>query len=152
MSSFEPGKGADEMQSGKEVPGGFLVACGDASELLDVIEEALDQIALAVESIIAIAFDFPIGFWRDDGDAGAQFKAVNEAAGVIAFVSQKGFGLYLGGQRFGLGDVVDLATGEAERQGISQGIDNGVDFRREAAARAAHGLVEAPFLRAPALC
>ena len=60
--------------------------------------------------------------------------------------------LDLRGQRLGLGDVVDLAAGEAERQGISQGIDNGVDFRREAAARAPYGLIETPFFRAPALC
>ena len=58
----------------------------------------------------------------------------------------------LGRQRFGLGDVVSVATGEAERQWIAKGIDNHVDFRREAAARAADGLVAPPFLRAPALC
>ena len=60
--------------------------------------------------------------------------------------------LDLRGQRLGLGDVVDLAAGEAERQGIAQGIGDGMDFRRQPATRAPYGLVETPFFRAPALC
>ena len=72
--------------------------------------------------------------------------------GVVSFVGEEGVGFDLGSQRFGLGDVMDLATGETERQRISQGIDDGMDFGREATTRAADGLVEAPFLRAPALC
>ena len=47
---------------------------------------------------------------------------------------------------------MDLAAGEAERQGIAQGVDDHMDFGGQAAARAAYGLVDAPFLRAPALC
>jgi hypothetical protein len=58
----------------------------------------------------------------------------------------------LGGQRLRLRDVVDVAAGETERQGISQGVDERMDFCRQSAARAAYGLVAAPFLRAPALC
>jgi hypothetical protein len=51
-----------------------------------------------------------------------------------------------------LRDVMDLPTREAERQWIAQGINDHMDFGREPAARAANGLVEAPFLRAPAEC
>jgi hypothetical protein len=49
-------------------------------------------------------------------------------------------------------DIVDLPAGETERQRIAQGVDDHMDFGGQAAARAAYGLVEAPFLRAPALC
>jgi hypothetical protein len=55
-------------------------------------------------------------------------------------------------QRVGLRDVMDLPTREAERQRIAQGVNDHMDFRREPAARAADGLVETPFLRAPAEC
>jgi hypothetical protein len=51
-----------------------------------------------------------------------------------------------------LRDIVNLPTREAERQRIAQRVDDYMDFRREPAARAADGLVETPFLRAPALC
>jgi hypothetical protein len=51
-----------------------------------------------------------------------------------------------------LGDVVHLATRQAESQWVAEGIDDYVDFRREPAARAADGLIGPPFFRAPALC
>jgi hypothetical protein len=47
---------------------------------------------------------------------------------------------------------VDLAAGEAERQRIAQGVDDHMDLGGQSAARAAYGLVDPPFLRAPALC
>jgi hypothetical protein len=53
---------------------------------------------------------------------------------------------------FCLRDVVCLSSSQAEHEGISQGVDDGMDFRRQATTRAAYGLVLSPFLRAPALC
>jgi hypothetical protein len=47
---------------------------------------------------------------------------------------------------------VDLAAGEAERHRIAESVDDHMDFGGQAAARAAYGLVETPFLSAPALC
>ena len=140
------------MKAGEKVAGGFLVAGCDGPEMLDGIEEALDEIALGVKREVAVAFDLAVGFWRDDRGDGAYFQARDEAAGVITLVGEKGSGLDFGGQRFGLRDVVNLAAGEAERQGISQGIDDGMDFRRQSATRTADGLVRAPFFSAPALC
>ena len=72
--------------------------------------------------------------------------------GVISLVAEQGFGLDLRQQRVGLRDVMDLPTGEAERQRIAQGIDDHMDFGREPAARAANGLIETGFFWAPALC
>ena len=82
---------------------------------------------------------------------GAHLKAGDEAVSIISLVAEKGLGLELGRQ-IRLGDVVSVATSEAERQRIAKGVDDHVDFRRKAAARAADGLVVTPFLRAPALC
>ena len=140
------------MQAGEKIPGGLLVSCGDSSELLDVVEEALDEIALGVKREVAGALDLAVRFGRDDHFDRARFEAGNEAVGVIAFVTEKGSGLDLGGQRFGLGNIVGLAAREAQREGIAESVDNHVDFGREAAARTPDGLVETPFLRAPALC
>ena len=72
--------------------------------------------------------------------------------GVISLVGEQGFGLDKCQQCVGLRDVMDLPTREAERQRISQRVDDYVDFRREPAARAANGLIETPFFLAPALC
>ncbi len=48
------------MQPGKEVARGFLVACRDASIVLDGIEESLDEIALGVECEVAGSFDLAV--------------------------------------------------------------------------------------------
>lgn len=72
--------------------------------------------------------------------------------GIISFAGEDGFGLDKSRERFGLRDVVNLAARQADRQRIAGSVGDGVNFRREPTARAAYGLVEAPFLRAPALC
>ena len=140
------------MQSSKEVAGGFFVACGDSSVMLDGVELSLDEIALGVECEVAGPFDLSGRSWRYHSLDGAYFKAVDEAVGIIALVGEQDSRLDLGRQRFRLGDVVSVATGEAERQWIAERVNDHVDFCRETTARAADGLVAPPYLRAPALC
>ena len=72
-----------------------------------------------------------------------------KAEGVITLVAEEGFGLRFRDEGFGLGDVVDLAAGEAERQQVAQGVDDHMDLGGQAAARAAYGLIDPTFLRAP---
>ena len=152
MSSFKPSDGADQVKSCEIVSCGLFVTGGDAAEVLDGVEEPLDEIALAIEREIAVAFDLAVRFRRDHRFDGAHFQAVDEAVAVVALVAKEGCGLDLSRKRFCLGDVMCLSPAQAEREGISQGVDDGMDFCRQAAARAAYGLVLAPFLRAPALC
>ena len=104
------------MQAGEEIARGFFVAGRDASELFDELKETLDEVAFGVEGEVATAFDLAIRFRRDDRLDRAHFEALNKAVGVVAFVAEEGLGLHLGREGLGLGDVVDLAAGEAERQ------------------------------------
>jgi hypothetical protein len=152
VSSFEPSHGADQVKAGEEVSGGFLVARGYSTELFDKLEETLDKIALTVEREIAVAFGFSVCLGRNDRRYLAHREARDQAVGVIAFVSENGLGFYLGQERFGLGDVVDLSAGEAQRQRVAQSVDHHVNFGRQATTRPPYGLVETPFFRAPALC
>ena len=140
------------MEAGEEIARGLLVAGSDAAKVLDGIEEPLDEIAFAVKREVAVPFDFAVGFWRDHRLDDARFEALDEAVAVVSLVGEKRSGIGLRHQCFGLGDIVDLAAGEAEHERISQGVDDGMDFRRQAAARAAYGLVFARFFWAPALC
>jgi len=140
------------MQAGEKIARGFFVAGRDASELFDELKETLDEVALGVEGEIAIASDLTVRLWRDDGLDGSHFEALDEGVGVIAFVAEEGFGLRFSRKGFSLGDIVDLAAGEAERQRVAQGVDDHMDLGGRAAARAAYGLVDTCFLRAPALC
>jgi hypothetical protein len=152
VSSFEPSKGADEVQGCEEIAGGFLISRRDASELFDVLEEALDQIALGIEREIAGSFDFAVLFGRDDGFDVSRLKARDKGVCVVALVAEEGFGLDFGGQRLGLFNVMNLSAGETQGQRISQGVGDDMDLGGQAASRSSYRLVETPFFRAPALC
>jgi hypothetical protein len=67
----------------------------------------------------------------------------------LPFVSEKGLGVYFRGQRFGLSDVVDLAACQTERERISQSVDDHMDFRGQASARSAYGLIDDWLLARP---
>ena len=152
MSSFKPSERADQVNSGEIVAGGLFIAGGNASKVLDGIEEPLDEIALAIERKIAVPFDLAVRFRRDHRFDGAHFQALYEAVAIIALVAEERCGLDLSRECLCLRDVMCLSSSQVERKGISQGVDDGMDFRRQAAARAAYSLVLSPFLRAPALC
>jgi hypothetical protein len=140
------------VETGEEVPCGLLVSRGDTPEMLDCVEEPFDEVTLAVEREIAIAFDLAIGFWRDDDLDRTYFQALDEVIGVITLVCKEGFGFDACCQCLGLRNVMNITSSEAERQRISKSVNDDVDFCRQPAARAAYGFVTAPFLRAPALC
>ena len=140
------------MESSEIVAGSLFITRGDAAKVLDGIEEPLDEIALVVERKIAVPFDLAVRFGRDHRFDGARFQAFDEDIAVVSLVPEERCGLDLSRERFGLSDVVCLSSSQTEHEGISQAVDDGMDFRRQAAARAAYGLVLAPFLRAPALC
>ena len=99
--------------------------------MLDYAEEALDEIALAVKSEVAVTSDFPVGFGRDDHADLPRRQALDEVIDVVALVAKQSCWLDLGHECFGLGDVVHLATRQAESQWVAEGIDDYVDFRRE---------------------
>ena len=140
------------MDASKEVSGGFLVACCDAPEVFDEIEEALDEIAFGVEREVAMALNLAVRFWRNDHRDAAPFETSDEAVAVIALVGKESPWRDIRRQRFGLSDVVDLAFCQGGFQRVAEGVDDDVDFRRQSAARTADGLIFAPFLSAPALC
>ena len=152
MSSFKPSDGAGEMDSGEEVSGSLLVAGGDGSEMFESIEEALDEIAFGVEGEVAFAERFAVGLGRDHRHDAAHGQSFDEAVGVVTFVGDEGVRLDFGEERFGLGDVVDLTAGQADRQRIAERVDNGVDLGRQSAARSPDRFLAAIFLSAPALC
>ena len=66
MSSIEPSEGAGEMDTCEIVARGLFVSGGDSSEVFERVEEALDEVALGVKSVVAVAFDGSVGLGRDD--------------------------------------------------------------------------------------
>jgi len=139
------------LNSGKEIPSKFVVARGDGAKVLEFVEEALDEIAFAVECIVACALDFAVGLWRDHRGDFALGESVDQRIGVVGLISEQGAWIGAVDQRLRAGQIVRLPRRKHQFDRIAQGIDQGVDFGGQSAAGSADRL-PAVFFRAPALC
>jgi hypothetical protein len=54
------------LNCGEKIYCQFVVSGHDGAKVLNLVEEALDEIALAVEREIAVPLGLAVGFWRDD--------------------------------------------------------------------------------------
>ena len=138
------------MDASEKIAGEFVVARGDCAKMLEFVEEALDQVALAIERKIASTRLLAIGLWGSPGDP-ASLERCDEGVGVEGLVAQQRPGLDTFQQRLRASQVVRLTRREHHLDRIAESIDQSVDFGGQSAARAADRLL-AVFFRAPALC
>ena len=91
-----------------------------------------------------------MGRWNDG--LGARLCDVGtKPIGIIALVGQQMFERNAADQVLGLKDIVHLATGQDEANGVAKRIHTGTDFGAQAAARTPDRLIFAPPF-APAAC
>ncbi len=140
------------MDHSKEVLREFVIAGGDAPEVLELAEETLDQIAFAVEHLAEARFPFSIGFGRDVGNRALRFDQVSYAIGVISFVGENdGAMIKAIEQAERGGSVMGLPCCQAEPDREPLGVDNRVDLGRETAPGATETMISIP-LFAVAAC
>ncbi len=129
MSSIEPNDSGGEVNGGEKVSAGFVVARGDGAKLLEFGEEILDQVARLVEVTVIVAADLAVGLgWDHHGLPGARERIDDALLGVECLVADQRIGLHSRQQVVGSHEVMGLTTGQVERDGIAEGIDQGVDF------------------------
>ena len=127
------------------------MACGDATVMLDFVEEALDQIALLVD-VLVIRDGLRARSGRRNDRLGTRLcDAQAKPIGVIAPVGQQMFERQAADEILGLEDIVHLAAGQDEADGIAKRIHTGADLGAQAAARTPDRLIFAPPF-APAAC
>ena len=90
--------------------------------MFDFVEEALDEIAFAVEREIAEALDDAVCFRRDDGFGATGFDETDNDFAVIAFVGQHVFCGDILQEQFCLGAIGGVSGSEDEAQRIAQGV------------------------------
>ena len=95
--------------------------------MLELEEEGLDQIALAVEREVAMDLGRCCSGW-DHRDGALFGDGIAERFCIVTLVTKDMLGGQVGDQSLGLGDVADLAGRQDEPQGVPHGIDNGMDF------------------------
>ena len=120
----------------------LLEARGDASGMFELVEEALNEIALPIQKL-AVAARHPTAAGRRNAGANAPLAQERaEPVGIIGLVGdQPAVGWHHVEQGSGGAEIVRLAgaQGQADRQAAS--VDHGMDFGRQAATRPADRLV-----------
>jgi hypothetical protein len=133
------------MDCGVIVAGELVVAGGDASEVLEPAEHALDAIALAVEgAVVRDGRGAAAGRW-DDGAGAALGQPAAQGVGVIGTIGQEM--AERAGRRdqgHSHGAVIDVAGAEPQDPRPAGIVGQGVDFGGAAAAGAADRLGEVP--------
>lgn len=134
-----PDFGGDEFNDGEVVGIVFFEARGDGPEMLELVEEPLDEVAVAIEERAeGRDVDAPRhGF--DVGPSATLRQAFTKRIAVIGAIGQQGLaGTETVEQIACALAVMGLALGELERDRIAVGIDESMNLGRQSAARAPH--------------
>jgi len=139
------------VDTGEEISSEFVVACGDGAKVFEFVEEALDEIAFAVEREVAIVRGLAVGLRGNHGGDLPPVERVDQRIGIVCLVADHGRRIGAVDQWLRAGQIVGLPRREHQRDGVAKSIDEGVNFGRQSAARSTDRLF-AVFFRAPALC
>ena len=103
--------------------------------MLQLGEEPLDEIALAIEALAEAGLPTPVTFGRDVGRGALVLDQLADAVGIISLVRQDdGARAEMVEQRVGDLAIVRLPGGQAEPDRETLRVDDDVDLRREPAA------------------
>ena len=137
-----PDARADEFDGRHEVGGVLVIACGDAPELFYSIEEAFDEIALAVEPWRETEAPLAVGAIGDVGPHTPGCSGLADGVAVIAFVTQQRSAFRNDfDQRFGLAGVVNLTTSQSQADRTSLSIDKSMELAGKAAPGTSHAMI-----------
>ena len=125
------------MNERQEGSGELVVSRGDASEVLDAVEKAFDQIAALVEMLVEIPRIEPVGARRYNRFAALSLNQFDEGIRVVSLVGHDVQSRLIRDQRSGMLDVGHLASRENDAQRIAQGVDGHVQFGGQSAPRTA---------------
>lgn len=120
--------------------------------MLEFAEEALDEIASAVERGLDCALDDAVPLGRDVGAASLGWDEVDDGAGVVAAIGDQRLGGRQAVKQSRDGRLVGgLARRDQQPDRQAVLIDDRVDLGAQSSTRTADGVIRAPFLP-PAAC
>ena len=133
------------MNSGEEISGELVVSGGDAAEVLEPAEAALDDVSAFVGALVEAMDDDTVGFVGDDGLGAATSNFAAKVVAVIPFVGEERAHGRRERQNIGRRrNIGVLAGGQMQDDRSAERIAQRMDFCRAASARAADGLVVLP--------
>ena len=119
----------------------FFVAGGDGSEVLELVEEALDAVPVAIQEGAEGELVDAAGERLNVGSGSLPGDGVAERVAVVGAIGEEDLAGAEGAQhRSGSAAIMGLALAQRERDGQAVRVDEGVDLGRQPAARAPHAL------------
>ena len=132
------------MDHRREARVGFVVAGGDAAELLDLAEEVFDQMAPLVHLDVAGNVGGPVALWRDHRHRAAVVQIGAQGVAIESLVRQQGGEVEILQKRGDTHAIVPLPWQQDEAYEIAQRINQSDDLGRQATARTPDGLIPGP--------
>ncbi len=133
------------MNSGQEIPSELIISGGNAPEVLEPAEAALDDISTFLGTFVEAMYDDTVGFIGDYGLGAATNDFGAKAVAIIALVGDER--THRCGERQDIGrssDIGILAWGQMKDDRPAERIAQRMDFCRAATARAADRLIVLP--------
>ena len=133
------------MNSSQEIAGELVVSGGDAAEVLEPAEAALDDVSAFIGTLVEGMDDDAVGFVGDDGLGAATNDFGAKVVTVIPFVGEKRAHRWCERQNIGRSsDVGILTRGQMQNDRSAERIAQRMDFCRTASPRAADCLIVLP--------
>ncbi len=117
---------------------------GESSEVLELVEAALDAVTLLVEIFAVFVWALGVGFWWDDDLHASALHVPPEVVAHIAFIGKQRLGLETAYQGFGLRNVGGLAAGELRPHRQPVFVGGEMDFGGQSSAGPPHSLIAGP--------
>jgi len=148
----EPEAGGGQSHGCQEVAGELVVAGGDATEVLELVEEALDEVALTVDGLVDGALDLAGPVRGDVGVSPEALDVGDDGFTVVATVTDNVAAGHGGVQQFRYRPyVVRLPSSQNQLVRQTASIHLDVDLGGQSSTRTANGVIRAPFFP-PAAC
>jgi len=122
------------VDAGEKVSGEFVVTRRDSAKVLEFIEEALDEVALAIEGEVAWQRDRAAGMGRNDRSDLPVGEGFDEGISVIGLVTDQSRWIGVLKQRLCTSEVAGLPWRKHQLDRIAQRIDERVDLGAQSAA------------------
>ena len=132
------------MDEAGEVDSTSVLACGEAAEVFESIEAALNPVAVFVDVDVMGDVDLAVALRRDHGDGVHRGDPVAQVVAVIGFVGKHGVGA-LPIEKVGSGDdIAGLPWRDAQAQWAAKGIGEHVDLGRQTTSGTPQRLIFGP--------
>ena len=147
----EPEACCGKSDGGEEVAGQLVVAGGDSSEVLQLVEEALDEIAQAVDGMVDRSLVLTIALGGDMRLRSMLGDEIDDVLGVVAAIGDGIARRFQAVEQSWYGGLIgSLARRQDEPDRQAVGIDDSVDLGAQSSTRTADGVIRTPFFPPPA--